>query len=470
MVFDAAKAPEGPKPQPEFPGLKKEAPKDTLPKYPTALAVPITTPEQPEAPKEKKERTPVIDSVLIVGDETSTDPQSTTRKDGQLDLGPGVMGRRNFVDQGQTTVGMVPKLRTALGPSITAYYNAIVQIGKNDILSTSDDAKTIFERIKAIWNLLAANHTKVFAGTIPKFDDDPEHNARREEINNMIRGTDEPLYKVIETPSAGENPKDVAKAYLTALNGGERVSFKDDIMDAPPGIPSANLGDSFTKGLDAQKAGGTYVETLKPGVTPVPGENTAQMAEKLRTDVLPSLQSRPGARKSLIIQGGAEDVLGASLKSEEDVQIAKKAITDNLEKMYRMALEGGLIVVAATLPPMMADFENKFPGDKAAQDLHYKLWNEVNDYVVKEVDDLSHSDPKYQLFECVRVNEILGTRMGRLKTEYRDSPNSEKLGPKAYKRTAGSCNYAVNQVIQGLNYIESYVAANKANKGPGSAV
>lgn len=390
-------------------------------------------------------------------------------------------GKLEVAEPGQTTKGFLGKIQKTVrekAHSLKIYKNAVMQIGKYDILKTDDSAEQIYERMQKIWAMLAKHDMKIHACTIPPFDEGvatPDQEDRRQTLNKLILDTDEPLFNVIDMAKAkktvdAESPhlyindktgeivksrekpegkgwkrrreipksdKDIRTVvYLESLIASGRYGPKhyEQFAHPPKKVAYAIVGDSFTKPVESSASGtmkkpGEYVSSvpkgkvLKPENLPKkPGATSEKMAERLERKIIPALTTVAGYR-SAVIQASAEDVL-APLDSPSDMAEAEEAIKKNLKRMYRRCLESNkpVMVVALTLPPLRGEIERLYPGEKnrEARELHLELAENINKFIVKEIHRLSqHPKNRYKRVMCVRVHEWFGTRKGYVKKAYR---------------------------------------------------
>ncbi len=215
-------------------------------------------------------------------------------------------------------------------------------------------------------------------------------------------------------------------------------------VEGPPKVPYTSLGDSITVGVDAQSRGSfvklgyhTRRNEQNPANPEMVGKTTSYMKTHLSREVLPSIEST--GLKVIVLGGGGNDILGP-LPTDEAMERTKKSVTDNLSQMYRSSHDAGLKVVAMTMPPFDRFIESRFPNpeEKAR---HYRLWKEVNDYIMENEGKPGGPD------KVVKTHEIVGTQVGDnwlLQENYSSSKDLLHPTPKAYGAIAREVEKAVN--------------------------
>jgi hypothetical protein len=451
-------------------------------------------PDPYEVNREKPGYTHLTGATLILGDESSKGLSKLTRLS-QFGAGRcSTSGKKEVAEAGQTTVGFLEKIKKSVGFTMKIYANAIIQIGKHDILGSNDSAQQIYERMQKIWAMFDKHKMKIHVSTIPPIEGaTPEQEKRRRELNDLIRETDEPIFNVIDLEAAIEKvdttaedlyidgklrrrtPKTyeekMAVVYLEALIEGGRDNFKKS-MDAtfrgPPRAPYVMVGDSFAKPIESnmggrQKSPGHFVSSIDPEkppdprTLPPPGKNTELMAEKMEKEIIPQLKKKPSYRCA-VIQAGAEDVL-SPLPSDFDMLDAEEAIIKNLKRMYKSCLESDppIMVVAVTLPPMAEQIDAMYPGEenREERERHHKLWKMVNDFIIKETFRLSqHPLDWYKRIMCVRAHDMIGTRMGYTREKYK---GDRWLNEKGKRQIAMQISKAINQMRIGIGYGANFI-------------
>ena len=304
-------------------------------------------PDPYEVTREKPGYTKITGPTLILGDEASSGLRMgiDRNEEGKVDLGAGRIWsshRKEIAAEGQTAAGFKEKIKKNLGFRIKTYSNAILQIGKHDLLG-GKSAKEVFKEIKEIWTLCDQHKMKVYACTIPPFGGNKEQEAERVKLNQLILDSpeaDQLVFGVIDLEHKmnnlntnvkdvyveGKHRKAVAEtdkdkmtvAYLEALMGGGRDSLKvaeqSPMFSHPPQKTSyVMLGDSYAEGnesyLGGKKSPGQYIKTptLNPetekAIPRVPGENTSKMFDRLETEVIPMLTKVAGYRCAVIRRG-----------------------------------------------------------------------------------------------------------------------------------------------------------------------
>lgn len=448
-----------------------------------------------EVQYKKEGYTEITGATLVLGDESSAGLRMGLGTREKPDLGKGRIwcsGRKEITAQGTTTQGFIEKMQKELGLSIKAYSNAIIQLGKHDILTTSDPADKIYERLQKIWKFCDKYHMNVYASTIPPIEGaTPEQEQRRQELNALIRKTDDPVFRVIDLEGVGDGAKDketndrVAIAYLESLMTGGRDSAKvgrdnpkdpdtRNTQDPAFMIPPQNtsyvaLGDNymtaFAKSLAGKKRGEYIVET--PPITPdapaptprTPGENTAKMAEKLEAEIIPSLAKMKGYRAT-VIQASMADVL-APLDSEQAMAQTQDAITQNLKRMYRDCLENNppVMVIAVTMLPIQEQLEKLYPGEenRAKRERHLTLWRNINEFIINESTRLGRNPARggrYKRILAVRAHEAVGTRLGYTKEDYKSPAGG--LNQEGARVVATLIHYNINQMQVGIDFGKAF--------------
>ncbi len=473
-----------------------------------------------EVKYEKPGYTHITGATLILGDEASKGLKPLFSLN---EMGAGrcfSSGTKEVASKGQTTQGFLDKVKKSVGYTMKIYANAMIQIGKYDILQTSDSAEQIYKRMKQIWAHFDKFKMKIHVSTIPPIDGEtPEQKERREKLNELIRGTDEPIFNVIELAAAMESvdtespnlyihdrtkeavyahekpegkhwklrrktakteQEKMAAVYLQALVNGGRDNFKETEEPryaGPPKAPYIMVGDSFSKPLETSIGGGkkmpghytSSIDTKQPNnpeALPIePGANTRKMAEKVEQVVVPQLQKKP-AYRCAVIQAGAEDVL-SPMENEEDLVSAEEAITSNIKRMYRACLESDppIMVVAMTLPPMSAEIDRMYPGQEnaAKRERCRELWKKVNEFIIKETHRLSqHPLDWYKRIMCVRAHEAVGTRKGFVREKYRDA--NGRLSKKGQKQLAMMVSKAMNGMKDGIEFGKTFIPGFNPDK------
>lgn len=453
-----------------------------------------------EAFREKEGFTKITGPTVILGDESSREMRmGINRHEGEADLGAGRIWschRKEIAEQGQTAAGFKEVIKKKLGFTIKTYSNAMLQIGKHDLLA-GRKAEEIFSDIMDVCKLCDGYKMKVYLFTIPRFGEEgsPEDNERKK-LNKMILESDETdqlTFRVVDLEEKMQNlesndedvyvenekgekvhRKAVAKsekdlmtvAYLEALMGGGRDSLKvaeqaPGFCGAPKDIGYVALGDSYTQVNEsylrgAKKQTGHYIET--PAFDPEteqelkrkPGENTSKMADRLETEVIPTLAKIAGYRCA-VIQAGAEDIM-RPMESEIDMRTTERAIITNLKRMYKRCLESDppVMVVACTLPPMTKYIEAMYP-DQESRERHLKLWKRINTFIVKETFRLSQNpDNRYKRIMCVRISDLVGTGKGYIRNRYRTAKG--EISPEGRRVIASHIYYLMNWMRIGIDY------------------
>lgn len=424
-----------------------------------------------EVTREKPGYTRMTGATLVLGDESCVGLKMGIYRDNKTNvcqLGAGrvsVSDKLEVAEPGQKTEDFMEKIQKTVRKkvfSMKIYKNAVIQVGKYDILETEDSAEQIYERMQKVWAMLAKHNIKIHACTIPRIDGaTPEQEIRRKALNKRILDTDEPLFNVIDmdkamqavdtespdlyidgrmrrrTPKTEQEKR--AVVFLESLTASGRYGPKhyEQFAHPPKKVAYAMVGDSFTKPIESSVGGtkkrpGEFISSVPEGkdIQPKdlpnkPGDTSQKMAERLERKVIPSLTKVAGYRCA-VIQASAEDVLAPIKKSPEGLSKAEDAIKKNLKRMYRHCLESNppVMVVAMTLPPLRRQIERLYPGEKERK-LHLDLAESINKFIVKEIHRLSqHPKNRYKRVMCVRVHEWFGTRMGYVKKTYRGKTGS----------------------------------------------
>ena len=466
-----------------------------------------------EVVREKPGYTNITGATLILGDDSSKGLKPLL---GLNEFGAGrcfASGTKEVASKGQTTEGFLDKVKKSVGYTMKIYANAMIQIGKYDILQTSHSAEQIYKRMQKIWAHFDKFKMKIHVSTIPPIDGETiEQKKRRKKLNDLIRETDEPIFNVIELAEAMEKvdtespnlyihdqtkeiryanekpegkhwklrrktPKTeqekMAVAYLTALTAGGRDNFKETEEPryaGPPKAPYIIVGDSFSKPLEksiggTKKMPGHYTTSVEPEALEnpekfpqEPGGNTRHMAEKVEKVIVPQLQKKP-AYRCAVIQAGAEDIL---IPTQDDYEMldAEEAITNNIKRMYKACLESDppIMVIAMTLPPMGDQIDRMYPGEggKAQRERCHELWRKVNDFIIKEARRLSqHPLDWYKRIMCVRAHEVVGTRKGFIREKYKDA--NGRMSTKGQRQLAMMVSKAMNGMRDGIEFGKSFI-------------
>ncbi len=421
-----------------------------------------------EVIREKEGRTEMAGATLVAGDESCAGLKMSIHRDNKTNvcqLGAGrvfLSHKLEVAKKGQTTIDFMEKIQQTVRKkafSMKLYKNAVIQVGKYDIITTDDSAEKIYARLQKTWAMLAKHKMKIHACTVPPIEGaTPEQEVRRKALNKLILGTDEPLFNVIDmdkamkavntekpdlyidgkmrrrTPKTEQEKR--AVVFLNSLTASGRYGPKhyEQFAHPPKKVSYAMVGDSFTKPIESNVSGtkkqpGEYVSNVAAGkdikledLPDKPGDTSKRMADRLERKIIPSLTKVAGYRCA-VIQASAEDVL-TPLKSHDDLKYAESAIKKNIKRMYRHCLESNppVMVVAMTLPPLRGQIERLYPGEenREARKLHLRLAERINKFIVKETHRLSqHPKNRYKRVMCVRVHEWFGTRKGYVKKAYR---------------------------------------------------
>jgi lysophospholipase L1-like esterase len=173
----------------------------------------------------------------------------------------------------------------------------------------------------------------------------------------------------------------------------------------PPTLPYTSLGDSFNVGIDLHSRGSfvrfAYHREIDPktGLQWMVGKSTWDMKQKLDSEILPSLGTTK--LKAIVIGGGGNDILTMPLKTDEAMHSAGEKVKTNLSEMYLKSRKAGLNVVAITMPPFDRFIEGRYR-DPAEKDRHYKLWEDINAYIISL--EGTENGPN----KVVRAHELVG--------------------------------------------------------------
>lgn len=473
---------------------------------------PKENPDPYERIQEKPGYTQVTGTTLILGDEDSAGLRMGIDRDkeGKVELGAGRIWcchRKEIAAKGQKASGFAQEIAGKMGTNIDTYSNAMLQIGKYDLLA-GRSAEEIFKDILKVWQLCDKYRMKVYACTIPPIEgEDDGLKKRRLDLNKLIQEsseTDQFVFRVIDLEKSmanlGTNDKDVyvegkhrkavaetdkdkmTVAYLEALMGGGRDSLKVDVSSTIFANPPHNtsyvaLGDSYAKaneqylqGAGDKKKPGYYVET--PTVDPIskkpiekaPGDSTKKMADKLDTEVIPMLTKIEGYRCT-VIQAGAEDIM-RPLVSTREMERTEDSIIGSLKRMYKRCLESEppVMVVACTLPPMTKYIEEAYPGEenREERERHYELWKRINEFIIKETARLNHNpQDRYKRVMCVRIHDLVGTQKGYIRNKYLSQGEISAEGRKAI---ATQIHHAINQMQVGIEFGKVFSTRPKFDK------
>ena len=166
-------------------------------------------------------------------------------------------------------------------------------------------------------------------------------------------------------------------ALLTALCA---FAFAEPKEGKPPPVKQrryvvAAMGDSLT---DPRSFGGKYLDVLRrrcPGSRfdsyGVGGQMVNQMRRRFARDVLGQPPDEDNPKPSythVIVLGGLNDIL-----SDESASRTNDKIVKDLQAMFKLAQDGGLEVVAVTLPPW-AGFERYHNRRRQASTLLINRW------------------------------------------------------------------------------------------------
>lgn len=220
-------------------------------------------------------------------------------------------------------------------------------------------------------------------------------------------------------------------------------------IEGPPTIPYTSLGDSIIVGTDSFNRGkfvklayhARFNPPVRPGAVPQPemvGQQTKYMVDRLRDEVLPSIEKT--GIKTIVLGGGGNDIHNR-LPTEDDYKKAYIEITKNLAEAYGLARGAGLHVVAITMPPFDRSIEQNF-ADAAEKERHYRLWEEVNKFIVRQEGQPNGPHKVVQSHELLRDPED----PRKLATRYTDPRDKIHPNREGKKLLAAEIEKAVNGV------------------------
>ncbi len=370
---------------------------------------------------------------------------------------------------GQTTTGFYEKIRKQYGFTLPGGGPATVQLGRHDIIQ-GGNAKDIYKNLKLIWKKLYDSKHKVNACTVISDGMSEDQKKVCEELNEMIRNDKgDTVFNVIDmedcdiTSKSSKSKQQIANKIFGTILQGKGVSYEEMTDPAFSGPPEKTMyttvGDSFTQDVEKSFQGAKKEHTpvncegLPGKAATKPGESTGKILKNL-PNALAHMKSIPDKYRAVVIQGGAEDVMGP-LNDYGDIDKAFRAISGNLRKMYDYCLTNHppVMIVAMTLPPMNAAFRKKFKDDQEAINRHKQLWDKVNAFILSESRRLAtHPNATYKRIELVRPDRLIGNRHGEIKTMYRNTDLDLSSNKEGNEAVASRVHSAIKQMVVGIGF------------------